>query len=39
LILTGLAVGLVETMIAGVAGAYFYKENVAEAPKASAMGA
>jgi hypothetical protein len=37
LIATGLAVGLVETMVAGVAGAYFYKENAVELPKASAM--
>jgi hypothetical protein len=37
LITAGLAVGLVETMVAGVAGAYFYKENAAELPKASAM--
>jgi hypothetical protein len=33
----GLAVGLVETMVAGLAGAYFYKENSAELPRASAM--
>jgi hypothetical protein len=39
LILTGLAVGFVETMVAGVAGAYFYRENVVELPKASVMGA
>jgi hypothetical protein len=39
LVATGLAVALVETMIAGVAGAYFYKENAVELPKASAMGA
>ena len=32
----GLAVGLVETMVAGVAGAYFYKEDVVEAIKSSA---
>jgi|HubBroStandDraft_4_1064222.scaffolds.fasta_scaffold355044_2 hypothetical protein len=37
LVMTGLAVGLVETMVAGVAGAYFYKEDAAELPKASAM--
>jgi hypothetical protein len=34
-----LAVGLVETMVAGVAGAYFYKESAVEIPKASAMSA
>jgi hypothetical protein len=39
LVATGLAVALVETMIAGVAGAYFYKENAVELTKASAMGA
>jgi hypothetical protein len=39
LVATGLAVGLVETLIAGVAGAYFYKENAVESPRASAMGA
>jgi hypothetical protein len=39
LTLIGLAVALVETMVAGVAGAYFYKENSVESPKASAMGA
>lgn len=33
----GLAVGLVETLVAGLAGAYFYKENAVELPKASAM--
>jgi hypothetical protein len=38
LVVTGLAVALVETMIAGVAGAYFYKENAVESPRASAMG-
>ena len=32
----GLTVGLVETMVAGVAGAYFYKEDVVEAIKSSA---
>jgi hypothetical protein len=37
LMATGLAVGLVETMVAGLAGAYFYKENAVELPKASAM--
>jgi hypothetical protein len=37
LMATGLAVGLVETMVAGVAGAYFYKENAVELPKSSAM--
>jgi hypothetical protein len=37
LMATALAVGLVETMIAGVAGAYFYKENVVESLKSSAM--
>jgi len=37
LILTGLAVGFVETMVAGVAGAYFYKEDAVEALKSSAM--
>jgi len=37
LMATALAVGLVETMVAGVAGAYFYKENAVELPKASAM--
>jgi hypothetical protein len=34
---TGLAVALVETMIAGVAGAYFYKEDATESPMTSAM--
>jgi dipeptide/tripeptide permease len=33
----GLAVGFVETMVAGLAGAYFYKENAVEVPRASAM--
>jgi hypothetical protein len=33
----GLAVGLVETMVAGVAGAYFYREDAVESPKISAM--
>lgn len=33
----GLAVGLVETMLAGIAGAYLYKEEAVELPKASAM--
>ena len=37
LMATGLAVGLVETMVAGLAGAYFYKENAVELPKATAM--
>jgi hypothetical protein len=37
LMATGLAVGLVETMVAGLAGAYFYKENAAELPQAPAM--
>jgi hypothetical protein len=37
LMATGLAVGLVETVVAGLAGAYFYKEDAAELPKASAM--
>jgi hypothetical protein len=37
LVATGLAVGLVETLVAGVAGAYFYKEQAVEVPKASAM--
>jgi len=37
LMATGLAVGLVETMVAGLAGAYFYKENAVELPKASSM--
>lgn len=37
LMLTGLAVGLVETMVAAVAGAYFYKEDAVEMPKSSAM--
>lgn len=37
LVATGLAVGLVETMIAGIAGAYFYKEDAVEVPKVSAM--
>jgi len=37
LMATTLAVGLVETMVAGVAGAYFYKEDAVELPKASAM--
>jgi len=36
LIAIALTVGLVETMIAGVAGAYFYKENVVEGIKSSA---
>jgi len=39
LTMIGLAVGLVETMIAGVAGAYFYKEDAVESPRAAAMGA
>jgi hypothetical protein len=34
-----LGVGLVEAMVAGLAGAYFYKESAVELPKASAMGA
>jgi hypothetical protein len=37
LVVTGLAVGLVETMVAGVAGAYFYQEDAVEAPKSQAM--
>jgi hypothetical protein len=37
LMATALAVGLVETMAAGVASAYFYKGNAVELPKASAM--
>ncbi len=37
LVATGLAVGLVETMLAALAGAYFYKENTVELPQASAM--
>jgi len=37
LVATGLAVGLVETMVAGVAGAYFYKEDAVAAPKSQAM--
>jgi hypothetical protein len=32
-----LTVGLVETMIAGVAGAYFYKEDVVAGTKSSAV--
>jgi uncharacterized membrane protein YcfT len=36
LMATGLAVGLVETIIAGMAGAYLYKEGSAEGLKSSA---
>jgi hypothetical protein len=36
LMATGLAVGVVETIVAAMAGAYFYKEDAAEGLKSSA---